>query len=770
MAKNPRRKIAEKTPKKLSPGEIYKGIAFSDEGDFEEESGLTKKVDPAFVNFCKRLHKLSPALGKNAKFSDEQRNAVAFLGWDLKPEQFSAAAKLVTIASIVFALILVLLSFSGPVFTIFESVAGGLAFLYVFFVPVIVLFVTVNFVQSYPNEAAKAEQRRALTYVPEIVGYLTMSLKLVPNLEKAIEFSAKHGRGRIADELNLLLWNVQIGVYNTLAEGLDDLAYRWGKYSEELKEALMMIRSSVIEDTEAKRYAVLDKTMEFVLESTKEKMEQYARDLSQPSITLFYLGVLLPLILIIILPVGSAFTGQALARPEILILLYNIIIPVTAFLYARHTIKSRPPTYESPEISNKFPGLPGKWKISTGKRKMDLRFLLLFVLIVGVGASFFVSSQGFPPTFLNPEPDLNPVYLLPPDKSEAQVLQTAGLPPDQFFRNGPVWNEIKAFNPGANDAEIQQELDRKKSEFFFQNQNDTTPYNFIFGLLITFSVLAFLFLHFSNIYKRKKQLEIIELEEEFQDSLYIIASRMGENKPIEDALKRAQTFLPNLNISKKVFAKISDNIALMGMPFETAIFDTRYGALVNVPSKIIRSGMKILVDSVGLGVNVAARTVMSLSLQLENSQKVNETLRILVSDVNSMMKSMSIFIAPAVLGITTALQKIVILTLASVVGTDFASGNALDTAGESLGGLGGGFEGILNPAVFQSLTTPLQFLLIVGFYVFELVIIMTYFTTNIEEDNDLLFKLNLAKNIPIALITFVVAVIASNILVGGFLG
>jgi hypothetical protein len=68
------------------------------------------------------------------------------------------------------------------------------------------------------------------------------------------------------------------------------------------------------------------------------------------------------------------------------------------------------------------------------------------------------------------------------------------------------------------------------------------------------------------------------------------------------------------------------------------------------------------------------------------------------------------------------------------------------------------------------MVTPLQFLLIVGLYVIELVIIMTYFTTKIQEDNWLLFYINMAKSLPIAVAVFLVSVIASGAVVGGFFG
>ncbi len=777
--KTKRKKTTLGGPIKKSLGELYKQIEYTEREVFEDDSSLMKRKDHHFVRFCKRVYNISPGMGRGAKFSDEYKSAVAFLNWNLLPEHLEATSKIVMIVSIIVGFVLSYIMLSVDwIFAGFETFAGSAAFLYIFGIPIALIYFVINTVQKYPLEAAKDEQKKALTYVPEIMGYMIMSLKLVPNLEKAIEFAAEHGKGKIAEELNLLLWNVQIGVFNTIAEGLDDLAYRWGKYSEELKGALMMVRASVIEDTEAKRYAMLDKTMTSVLESVKEKMEQYARNLSQPSVTLFYLGVLLPLILIIILPVGSAFTGQAMARPELMILIYNVIIPITAFLYARHTIKSRPPTYEPPKIDDNFPGLPRKGYARFGKTTMNLTLVVFLVLIVGIGASFVFSTQGLPPkpfakvlgTYMGTGSDF---YLLKPDQSEEEVLERSGYPLDYYDKFGPFWNETKSFNPNWKEEDIEKKVILEKTQFFLKGGNDTTPYNLVFFILITLSVAGFVFLNYSSIYKRNAQLEIISMESEFKDSLYVIASRMGENKPVEDAIKHTRHFLPNLKISERIFGRITDNITLLGLPLESAIFDKQFGAIVNMPSNIIKSGLKILVDSVNLGVNVAARTVISLSLQLENSDKVNQNLKVLVSDISGMMKSMSVLIAPAVLGITTALQKIVMLTLASVVGSDIGSSSSVSSSSmysSQLGGFSGVGDGFLKADVFVSLTSPLLFLLIVGLYVLQLVIIMTYFTTKIEEDNTLLFKMNLAKNIPISMIVFLISVIVANAMVGGFAG
>jgi len=758
----------------ITPGKMYSQISMSGQ-DFEEGEGkLVKRKPVQFVKFCKGVYKRIPSLGKGAKFSEKHRDAVGFLGWDLKAEELAAATKLVLIASIVLgAIVAVGIGFS-PLSAMVASMAGmrEMVIPYVLAPFILIALFLTNYVQSYPIAAAKSEQTRALTYVPEIVGYMIMSMKLVPNLEKAVEFSAGHGTGKIAEDFKRIIWDTQIGVYGTLSEALDVLAYRWGKYSDEFKHALMMIRASVLENTEAKRYQLLDKTMITILGSIKEKMEAYARELSEPAVMLFYLGVLLPLILIIVLPVGSAFSGAAMASTWMLVLIYNIIIPIATFVFARSVLKKRPPTKEAVEIPDNHPGLPKKNKMLVGTRSLDLRLVLVGIIVVGVLGSFFLSVEGIPPKSLIEE---GSGQLLAADTTIDDVMWKAGQPVDYYNDGGPLETTLIA---RFGETKGRNMFVAQRAGFFSNPENDITPNNLILGMVFTFSMAVFVWLYFTSIYKRKAQLVIEKMETEFKDSLYILASRLGENKPVEEALKHTRNFLPGFEISKRVFGKTVENIELLGMPLENAVFDKNYGSMVNLPSRVIQTGMRILVDSVKLGVNVAARTIISLSLQLGNSEKVNRELKGMISDTTGMMRTMSVFIAPVVLGVTTALQKVVMHTLSSIQTQDMAStlGDISSVTGSMPSGvnLGGLTESMsvfqIDAATQAAMVQPWQFVIIVAAYVMQLVFIMVYFSSKIEEDNNMLFRINLAKALPIAVGVFIVSVVASSTIVGGFVG
>jgi len=710
------------------PGRIYGEITVARE-EFKPEADVLKKRELTwYEKYCKQVNKNFP-FGKGAKFKEKYKSAIDFLGWELSAEEIASAGTFTMLASFFGSAIIGLIVFIFFGAMLSSMVAGFTPLIVIYiFVPLVALALYLSYyIQNYSLIAAESEKVKALTYIPEIVGYMIMSMKLVPNLEKAVEFSAEHGRGKIAKDLTKLMWDFQLGVYSSLSEGMDALTFRWGKFSEEFKSAMMMIRASVLETTEAKRFQVLDKTMTDVLSSIKIKMEDYARGLSQPSTMLFYLGVLLPLILIIVLPVGAIFSGSAISAPVVLFLLYNLTVPAIAFIYAHKVIGGKPPTYEPPKVPEGFPGIPSKGKMFLGKTQLPVRLVSAGILIFGVVIAVLISNGITFGEFHFGDTTLE------------IALAKANVSPEAFNQKKPMDQLLFIVGAGVSRTYL------------------------ILIILISVSLAISAYYYYNNIYRRRVQLQAIKMESEFKDSLYVLASRLGENKPVEEALKYTQEFLPGQSISKEVFGKTIDNISLLGMPLSAAVFDPVYGSVKDNPSPLIKSGMKLLVDSVQLGVDVAGRTLISLSMQLRNSEEVTKLLSNLVRDITSMMATMAIFIAPMVLGITTALQKIVITTMASILksGTLERLGESQVMEGMGLG-LGKTTQTFLQPEGFAQMTTPELFLIIVGIYVIEMIFIMMYFTVRIQEDNPLLMKISIAKALPIAVTIFAVAVIAAN--------
>ncbi len=724
--------VDKKYTSKHKPGDIYKSISV-DARDFSKDSEkLFQKKNHPYVSFSKKIYNKFPGLGTNAKYSSNFEKAVDFLNWDLSAEEYTAANKFVFIASVFLAIILIFL-FNILFFSLLTELFGNeyMSFVLCYGSPVVlVLYLIITF-KNYPLTKVEDEKIRALTFVPEILGYLIMSMKLVPNLERAIEFAADHGHGKIADDLKKLLWEVKVGIKNSVAESIDELAYKWGDVSVELKKGLMKIRASVIETSDAKRFQLLDQTMSETLVSIKTKLEDYARTLSQPTMIMFYLGVLLPLLLIIILPVGSAFSGSTLARGTYLVLIYNIALPITTVLFARSVIKKRPPTYSSPKIPNEHPDLPPKNHLRYKNLKINVFIVIAAFLVLGSIFSIYLQTNF--------------------GKTQENVLIEAGFDPD---------------NPEFRDAEHEE-------SFWANPENDVTPHFLIFGILIMFSFSISLWCYATSIYKRKIQIKTEKMEGEFKDALYVIASRLGENKPIEDALGHTRDFLPRSLIAQDIFGKTIENIKILGLNLQSALFDKNYGALKNNPSTIINSAMQLLVDSVQLGVGVAAKTLMSYSLQLRNTDEVNKMLSTLIKDITSTLSSMAKFIAPIILGITTALQKIVVSTLISI--SESGTLQEMEQTMQSISTAGVGMEGVdmagamsgmatIDTEIIATIASPTTFTIIVAIYVIQIVLIMTYFTTMIEQDNMVLVKLRIAKTLPVSIVLFIVTMLLSNMI------
>lgn len=634
---------------------------------------------------------------KPTKPKKEIIEALEFLGWDIKPGQIANAASTVLLIGMLISVVIlgflyiqsyVLYTFILPM-QIFMLIAAGLIF---------APFFLGMYIQNYPVSYARVEQLKALTYIPEIVNYMVMSLRLTPNLEKAVEFAARHGRGKIADELRDILWKTHIGYYASVEEGLDELAYKWGRWAEEFKHALTLIRRSILEVDAEKRELILERAVEDVLEGIKEKMDMYARGLHQPAIRMYYFGVLLPLLLIIILPIGSVFSRLPMARTEVMVIVYNIAIPLLAFFMAKGILKQRPPTYVPPDIPDDFPELPPKGKMKLGKegKYVSIKFVafLIFALCVLVG---IIAHQ---------------IYL-------ASI---------------PSWEWETA---------------------------DKTPYFVAYGAIMGVSLAISFWLYMGNIYKRKVQKRIMKMEEEFQDAVYIIASRLGEAKPVEEAIRHTMEFHKDAEISRTVLKKAYDNITSLGLTLEAALFDEIYGALKYVPSNLIRSGFRIVVDAVQLGAQVAAKSLISLAAQVRDARRIDAMLRKLLQEVIGMMKTMTTIVAPIVLGVTTALQRIIVDSFAKMKAVEMGKEVATPTIGMSFSSFMEGKE------VLEQSASPLLFLIIVGLYMVEITLILAYFTSVIENGEDKVgMKISMAKIVPISVGLFLIVTHFARAMIG----
>lgn len=712
---------------------LYTGIKKEKRRPAEE-----KPREDLFLKYTAWAAKTFKGLGRGAKYSDEQASVMDFVGYRVTPEDFRAAEMGALFIGVIVWLAVVIASYLAVGLFLLktpslapEDVFGNVLFLGGAAIGLLAPIALFMAYQMWPSMQANKEKMLAIGYMPEIVNYLIMSMRLSPNLEKAVEFAANHGRGKIAEDLKKVVWDVQIGKYLSVEEALDELAYKWGAYNDDFKQALMTIRASVLEADQARREALLEKAIEGVLEGSKEKMDLFARQLHAPTVYLYYFGVLLPLMLAIVLPIGSSLMpGLPFSRPEFLFLIYAVGLPIGIYALGNMILGGRPPTYEAPEIPEDFPGLPPRGTMRIGGATIPYVPLAIVIAVALVFAGYFadqlVTIRG----------------LTIPDFGLGEIVVSEGIPEYQWAEELP-----------------------KKPQITLPYLE--TPYNY-FGMLSVFGVLlgvaggasAYLFGKYAE--RKKVQDEIRGMEKEFKDATYVLASRLGENRPIEDAMKHAVEFLPKSKLASQVFRRILDNITSLGMTLDEAIFNPTFGAVKDLPSKTIKSGMSILVDSVGLGVNVAAKSLIGLSMQLRNAEKIDLMLRRLLEDVTSMLKTMGTFIAPIVLGVVTSLQGVIV---GAIAGQECPEKPEFEAQMPGAGFFSGATKiGNLFCKQKGAVTTdPLQFTFVMGIYVIEVVTLLTYFNAQVEDSgNKLHTYMSIATALPLATALFcIVAYFAS---------
>jgi len=225
------------------------------------------------------------------------------------------------------------------------------------------------YIDSYPY--VRARRMRALTVgrMPEAIHHMSLSMRLTPSLDRAVKYASSSLSEPLASNLRKVLWDVYMREYSSVEEAFIAFAYDWSDWDEDFKRSLYMVRSAALEKTQEGINRVLDKANQIIIDGTKSKLEEFSNSLSIPAMVLFAIGIMLPLLLVIILPIfgiGDEWTWHTLS-------VINIVLPLVIMSYTYHILGKRPEMTSPPEIES---------TLST-----DKKFLIVFICLL--------SSAGF---------------------------------------------------------------------------------------------------------------------------------------------------------------------------------------------------------------------------------------------------------------------------------------------------------------------------------------------------------------------------------------
>jgi ABC-type multidrug transport system fused ATPase/permease subunit len=206
---------------------------------------------------------------------------------------------------------------------------------------------------SHPARTSAKAADDVLSDSSETTNLMIMSLRHEHSVSRAIAF-ASSGEGRFKRELKACAWGVIMGKYASFEEALMTLGQKWSRFSGDLKASLNAMVTASREATEDGRRRALDRANEAMISGAKRRIEEYALSLSMPSMLIFGLGILLPLMVGSFMPMiswniwsveglnpgqGTRDDGQTDAQ---MVFVMNILFPSIAALVAMNAVSGHP--------------------------------------------------------------------------------------------------------------------------------------------------------------------------------------------------------------------------------------------------------------------------------------------------------------------------------------------------------------------------------------------------------------------------------------------
>jgi hypothetical protein len=624
----------------------------------------------------------------------------------------------------VLALMALLLSFFvGLVLSIaIYFINGSFPILLIFLVLIASMFLFYYF-YSMPARLANMWRLKAGSQMVPCILYIVVYMRHTSNLERAIRFASQHLQIPLSLDFKKIFWDVETGKYSTIKDSLDSYLETWRGHSIEFIESFHLIESSLYEPSEDRRIATLERALQVILDGVYEKMLKYSREIRSPLTSLYMLGIILPTLGLVLLPLASTLLNSEsiIFQWYHVVILFNVVIPFLVFYLTSEIMLKRPGGYGEASILELNPLYP---KYKSNKPYWNAFFICFPFLLLGILPFIFQFT---------PLPGL---IGLQKDYSFSQIgLGFIGDLKFFDFQQSDSGGTVGPFGPLA----------------------------VLLSLFVPFSIAMFFSIAYSAKTKEliKSREQSKDLEQEFTSSLFQLGNRLGDGLPAEVAfLKVADS--SRGTATEDFFKIVNTNLHQAGMSLEESIFNQRRGALIYYPSSLIKMSMKILVESVKKGLQIAAVSLMSISQYIKNIQKINERLRDLLAEVISDMKSNMTFLAPLLAGIVVGLAAMMTIIL-----------NSLQVMIEKMGGDTSLFGGIslssfLTMFNVKNMVSPYFMQVAIGIYIIEIIFILTGTLVTVDAGEDKLKKMyDTANNLRSGAILYLITAFIAIALLGG---
>ena len=551
--------------------------------------------------------------------------------------------------------------------------------------------------QKMPFIIADNWRLKASNQMVLCIFYVVSYMRHTSNLELAINFAAEHLSPPLATDLKKVLWNVETQKYSSVKESLDNYLETWKKWNMEFVEAMHLIESSLYESSEDRRITALERALQLILDETYERMLHYAHNLKQPITMLHMLGIILPILGLVILPLVVNFLGNV--KWYHLAVLYNVMLPIIVYYMGRGLLEKRPTGYGDVDVSETNPEYKKFSNIIIKIGKSELK-----ISPKAISVFLFVSC------FL--------IGLLP--------IIIYHISPDFVSGVDSAFQSFKFF---------------EYKESVIEPGKTVGPYGIgasVFSLFLTcgigISIGIYYYLSSKNLITLRNRTR--DLEKEFASALFQLGNRIGDGLPVEIACQKVSETMKG-TLSGKFFEIISINLQKLGMGLNQAIFDKSKGALSYFPSNMLESSMKVFVESAKKGPIVVSNALMNVSRYIKEMHSVNERLKDLLGDIISSMKTQISFITPVIAGIVVGITSMV-TTIIGKLGEQLTASSGIE------GEMASTYSLLLK--MFGDGIPTYYFQIVVGIYVVEIIYILAILSSGIENGSDKLGEKNYIGN------------------------
>ncbi len=547
--------------------------------------------------------------------------------------------------------------------------------------------------QKIPSFLSRKMRTRANDEIIIAIFYIVAFMRFSSNFELAISFAANYLSAPLSLDFKRILWELDNSKYPTIKSAFDDYLESWRDDNLEFLESVYLIESSLYESEEFRRIGLLDKALDIILQGNYEKMLHFAQELKGKVQTFNMIGVVLPILGLIILPLAASF-GNPKSVLQIVFLLYNILIPASVAYFGFTIVFNRPSSMNSIKPPKNLKNLKNlmKYSLKIGKDKVlylspKIPALVIFLMFFSIG--------------------LTPI-----------IFHIIGL--DKTL-NVAMANIVSSSSSPFGVFETYKVIDKGGSNYSFG------PYGVFPGVISLFIPLAFAFsIGYYLKYKYQNLIHIRdktkELEKQFPSATFQLGNRINEGISAELAFGTVAETMRGTEAGR-FFSLIDTNIKFNGMSVQSAIFDSEKGAIIEYPSDLVRSSMKILVRAIDNGPDITAKTLIDLSKYLTEIHMSNERMLDLLGESLGSMRGQASFLAPLISGVVISIVSLVTMILGTLskavknIGNSSTNSTAISS-----------FLGVSIPTyLFQS---------VVGIYIVFLIIILVYTVTNLEGGED----------------------------------